>query len=437
MRRTTPDPEGRARTSRSVLLPARREPDGAPRWLRRLGFALSMVALVAALPVLARMGWKHALAAGDEASAASSADVAAPGYRAMVSPTPTMLLVHRSPAAELAGVSMLAQVGDDSSAVLLIPTSLVVDAESGRGRTLASVFVAGGVDEVAAAVARALHIGFAQVVALDAADWEAAAAGHTVVLENPDQLADSDGQVRFEPGRLTLQAQDLEPYSRLRNAAEEDRGRLFRNDLLWTAWFKSLAKGSPASTRDPFSVMVHAMAKASVVVVELPVVKADAMAASQVEVGVSTNSLAQGVEDSLNREVFYVLDVDPAMALLSTIVPFPSAARPGDRIRVRLLNGIGDQTGALAASAKLVPAGAEITVFGNADRFDYANTMVEFFDETQRNHAVTLAVALGVASPVFNPIADGTVDVSVIVGKDFSSPGAVRKTPLVGPPTSR
>jgi len=438
VRRTSAEPEHRAPAPRSVIVPPRREPGGAPRWLRRLAFVVALVALVAAVPVLARTGWRHAIAANHEAAAAGAADVNAPGYRAVVSPTPTMLAVHRSPDGRLAGVSMLARTGDDSGAVVLIPTSLVVDGESGRARTLASVFASGGIDEVAAAVARTLHLGFDRVVALDAADWASAAGTTTIVVDNPDELTGPDGEVRFETGRLTLRAEDIEPYLRLRKAAEEDRGRLFRNDLLWTAWMKALAKSPGASAADPFTTMLHAMAEGAVEVVELPVKPADATTAAKVETGVSaTTGPGAGAGGTSDRETYYVVDTDPMTTLLSTVVPFPSAARPGDRVRVRLLDGVGDQPAALAVSAKLVPAGAEITVFGNADRFDYAKTMVEFFDEAQRNHATTMAAALGVTSAVFNPTGDATVDVSVIVGRDLSGPGVDPKVVAPVPTTGR
>ncbi len=435
MRRTPAEPERRAPSPRSVIVPPRREPGGAPRWLRRGAFGVALLALVAAVPLLARVGWRHAIAANSEAAAASAADVNAPGYRAVVSPTPTLLVVHRSPEGRLAGVSMLARTGDDSGAVLLIPTSLVVDGGSGRARTLASVFAAGGVDEVGAAVARALHLGFDRVVALDAADWASAAGATVVVVDNPDELSGPDGEVRFETGRLTLRAEDIEPYLRLRKASEEDRGRLFRNDLLWTAWMKALAKAPADPTADPFTTMLHNLAKGTVEVVELPVMPADVTMSAKVETGVAaTAGSGQGVGGVGERETYYVVDADLMTALVSMIVPFPSAARPGDRVRVRLLDGVGDQAAALSVSAKLVPAGAEITVFGNANRFDYANTTVEFFDEAQRNHATTMAAALGVTSAVFNPTGDATVDVSVIVGRDLAGPGVDPK--VVAPATT-
>lgn len=401
-------------------------------------FVVALVALVAAVPVLARTGWRHALAANNEAAAAGAADVNAPGYRAVVSPTPTMLVVHRSPEGRLAGLTMLAQTGDESGGVLLIPTSLVVDGESGRVRTLASVLASGGVDEVAAAVARTLHVGFDRVVAVDAVDWAAATGAATIAVDNPDELTGPDGEVRFEPGRLTLRPEDIEPYLRLRNASEEDRGRLFRNELLWTAWMKALAKAPASPSSDPFTTMVHTLAKGTVEVVELPVKRADATTAARVETGVSaTSGSSAGAAGTSDRETYYVVDDDPMTALVSTLVPFPSAARPGDRVRVRLLDGVGDQPAALSVSAKLVPAGAEITVFGNADRFDYDKTTVEFFDEAQRSHATTMAAALGVTSAMFNPTGDATVDVSVIVGRDLAGTGVDPKVVAPGPTTGR
>ena len=88
-------------------------------------------------------------------------------------------------------------------------------------------------------------------------------------------------------------------------------------------------------------------------------------------------------------------------------------------MRVRLLNANGDAAATLELSARLVPAGAEIVVFGNAARFDVATTEVEYYVESGRAAAEAMARALGVASARFNPAGDSTVDVGVVVGKDL------------------
>lgn len=74
------------------------------------------------------------------------------------------------------------------------------------------------------------------------------------------------------------------------------------------------------------------------------------------------------------------LDVDALAALIPTLVPFPTAAHPGGRTRVRLLDGTGDAQHVLTAAPLIVPAGSEIVVVGNADRFDYDTTEIRYHD---------------------------------------------------------
>ncbi len=105
--------------------------------------------------------------------------------------------------------------------------------------------------------------------------------------------------------------------------------------------------------------------------------------------------------------------------LVASLVPFPTSAQPGDRVRVRLLDGLGDPGQAINLASVLVPAGAEIIVFGNADNFAYAISVVEYFDQAQSENAQAMAAALGLTSATFNSSGDTSVDVSIIVGRDL------------------
>ena len=408
---------------RVVVLPPRRTPGGPPRWARRLAFVVALVGLIASVPVLVRLGWQRAIRADGEVSAAATGDPTAPGYRVVVSPTSTLLVVHRGPDGSLAGVSLLASAGQDGGgAVLLVPLTLLVDPDGSRPRTLASVYRTGGVEALSAAVSEVLRMGFGRVVTADPRDWAGAVGNRTLTVDNPDDLTEVDGTVRFEAGTVRLGGADVEPYLRLRKPGEEDRSRLYRSRLLWRAWFASMTASPPPERTDPFSAMVTDLARSSVEVVDLPVVVAGESLA-----GATDNAAVPGTP-----ETTYRVDRAAADSLLATLVPFPTSARPGDRVRVRLLNGNGDAAATLELSGRLVPAGAEIVVFGNAGRFDIATTEVEYYVESERADAEAMAAVLGVASARFNPVGDATVDVGVIVGTDLvgpsSGPGTARPT---------
>jgi hypothetical protein len=144
-------------------------------------------------------------------------------------------------------------------------------------------------------------------------------------------------------------------------------------------------------------------------------------------------------EPGIGDDVAFATDPAQVQALIADLVPFPTSAHPGDRARVRLLDGVGDAARTLDAAALLVPAGAEITVYGNADRFDYAESVVEYFDVAQLANAQAMVTALGVGSVAFRERADASVDVTVIVGRDYRSvdrPSPRDTVPRTGPSTT-
>ena len=93
--------------------------------------------------------------------------------------------------------------------------------------------------------------------------------------------------------------------------------------------------------------------------------------------------------------------------------------QPGSRVRVRLLDGVRvDQLWALAAS-KLVPLGSQITIVGNADKFDYDTTQVVYYDDSMAQAAAKLQSGLGVGTTVKNDIPFDAADLTIIIGRDF------------------
>ncbi|MEG2261178.1 MAG: LytR C-terminal domain-containing protein, partial [Raoultibacter sp.] len=74
---------------------------------------------------------------------------------------------------------------------------------------------------------------------------------------------------------------------------------------------------------------------------------------------------------------------------------------------------------AAAAAAKLTPQGYTVET-GNADGFDYTQTIVVYHSSNQANEAKEIATALGIGKAQVN---DGsfafTGDFLVVVGSDF------------------
>jgi hypothetical protein len=119
-------------------------------------------------------------------------------------------------------------------------------------------------------------------------------------------------------------------------------------------------------------------------------------------------------------------EAQPILDLFRTDV---AEATPGDvdptSVRVTVLNGSGRAGEARTALADLVEAGFAAVTADEADRFDYARTVVRYApgDEAQ---AAEVARWL-VAEPVFEPVSDlSGGDVVVVTGVDWSG---VRSTP--------
>jgi hypothetical protein len=114
----------------------------------------------------------------------------------------------------------------------------------------------------------------------------------------------------------------------------------------------------------------------------------------------------------------YQLDREALPSVLRTV--FPGAARvAAGRPRVRVLNGTGELELAQRVSEKLVPAGIEVTLTGNANPLGQKQTQVIYYDANKRAMAQKVRDALGVGILVRNRNETDVVDVTVIVGKDF------------------
>jgi hypothetical protein len=106
---------------------------------------------------------------------------------------------------------------------------------------------------------------------------------------------------------------------------------------------------------------------------------------------------------------------------LSTLVErlFPGASPVAERIRVRILNGVGAPGLAQRVQPLLVEAGGEVTLSGNADRFDYQTTQVVYYDDARLDAARAIRDAIGVGEVVKSLTPLDVVDVTIVVGADF------------------
>jgi hypothetical protein len=104
---------------------------------------------------------------------------------------------------------------------------------------------------------------------------------------------------------------------------------------------------------------------------------------------------------------------------MSSFVPLPTPASPGDRVRVRLLSGVGPVDVPKLLASPLVSADSQIAIVGNADRFDYTTTEIVYYDDEFAAAATELQQLFGVGQATKSTTPADSEDVTVIIGKDL------------------
>ena len=110
------------------------------------------------------------------------------------------------------------------------------------------------------------------------------------------------------------------------------------------------------------------------------------------------------------------LEEDFLSALLLEVVPFPIAPYENGRAKVKLLDGIGGIDMVNTFVPKLVSAGAEIKLIGNAQQFGVPTTLITYYDEDYLNFAEAFSEAIAGSSIEFEPLSESAVDVTVLIG---------------------
>jgi hypothetical protein len=358
-------------------------------------FSTLLVAALAAGAVLAYLGIETVRTSRAGKSVSTVTDPALPGFEAFLDPTPTLLVVHGSGTSLVSASLLSLNSGDVGGAVLLVPPATRVPTDE-KIVTLGDVVAfAGDPAAVVPTMQVVLGIGITEVAVVDDARWaELVAPVEPLTIENPDAVGE------FPAGTLSLEAAQVGPYLAARNEGESDLARLYRQQLFFEAW-----AGAVAASPDPAAVpgevesgigrFVRGLAAGPRRVATLPVVETPEGDGSRIEV-----------------------DPEAANQLISTLVPFPIAAVPGGRIRVRLLDGSGDGEHVLMAAPLLVPAGTEIVVVGNADAFDYEVTEIRYHHPTFEADAQRLRDALGAGRLVDDPRQTDAFDVTIVLGPD-------------------
>jgi len=331
-------------------------------------------------------------------------DPTAPGYEALVQPTPTLAVLH-----DLAGtldsitVLTLPDAGRGGGGVVLVPTRTVDDLPLFGAAPLETPYDLGSTPQVQAeVVGDVLGVGIDEVVVVDAERWAGLVAPVApLVLDNPADV-EVDGDVLFEAGEVRLGPADVGPFLEARGDDESDLDRLYRHELLWRAWLDAVAaEGSadavPGELESGLGRFVRALAAGAVDLETMPVDRGD---------------------DDPGDEPTFVPDVDGIASMVARLVPFPRSPRPGVRQRVRVLNGTDDLEAARRLAPELPPLGLEVVIVGNAATLDHERTTIAYVGPEQQEAAEDVRALLGAGEVVVDPRPSDVVDITVTLGAD-------------------
>jgi hypothetical protein len=314
---------------------------------------------------------------------------------------------------------LLAERGDDGKAswlteivpnpsgkggsLLLIPSGTMTEVPSLGLEPVGTALAAGGPDRLLLTAENLVgaSLGTVDVLTADALAELLAPTG-ALEVDVPERVEDvfPSGRVAvlYEAGRNRVEPAEV---SRLLSAPGRGTAlaRLSRHQAFWDAWLRRV-RAEPALAPDgAMGKSLRALASGTWAIRVLPVKAAGTLG---------------GGED------IYQLDRVELPKVVRRI--FPTAGKlAGKRPRVRVLNGTGELELAQRVSEKLIPAGIEVKLTGNANPLGQKQTQVIYYDANKRLMAEKVRNALGVGILVRNRNQTDVVDVTVIVGKDFPS----------------
>lgn len=380
------------------------------------------VLFLGALAALAVVGYRSSLKITGGTSAVTDPD--APGYVAEVQPTPVDLVAIEAEDGSLAGALIVtAGEGGAGGTVIPVPADLVMPAvEGSTDDSLGVAYATGGLEGMRQRLGAAVGFGFTSATTVPASTVQALAeVVGPITVENVDNLVpaknrlqegfqdsvapDGTDEVRYPAGQLTLQPNEVVEYLAFEGDGEPVTNQELRHQAVWTALVDGL-QGKELSTLTP------AAEEGGEFVDLLP---------GLLE-GEITYDLLPITEQTVPGTLFKVSVPDQAQlpAFTARTIPAPISAFPGQRARVRILNGTPNAEATAAVAPKVVTAGGMITAVGNADSFQEPTSRVEYLAEEARPAAEAIATELGLTA-TRGTSDEGGVDVSVIVGLDRAS----------------
>ncbi|GJM37863.1 MAG: hypothetical protein DHS20C19_12300 [Acidimicrobiales bacterium] len=386
----------------------RRRPAPPANPFFRFVFPLLVIGAGLVVFLLWREGTKAVLDTTDGEDVPVVTDPDAPGFLAFAVPTPTLLIAHTDDADQLVGVSVLARTaGDDGGSLTILSPDLLIDIE--EDVILDVAYAAGGIEALEAAVAEWMGMGFTDEPMV--MTTERLTGFFELIQPIPfvlvDDLVVDDGaggiEVVIESGGRGFDAAELASVYGWRNAGEPDATRFNRQLDVWEAWLAEIrAAENPIDATLPFI---------------------DGLPPHLRAMGTGTADI-----ELAPMAPFWIDPDDPIYALREEDSSWPTDRRietvtlpvgyePGALPTVQLLDGTGDVANRNAALPRVVAAGGEVFIIGNAWESDVAETFVAYHLVENEPVATAFAERMGVPV-VFDENANEVVDLTVTIGLD-------------------
>lgn len=393
-----PGPTGR-RARRSM--PAERAP---ALWHQQALFGIVIVALVAAIPVLGWVGVKLIRDSRGGTYRATSSDPSAPGYEALVEPTPTALVVERNTDGTPNALTFVG-LGNTKGggSVMFIPLDTKVLEPLPNVDRLRAAYTptnqpATALKGLSNYAAITLGVGFSDTISIDDAGWEELLAKLAPIqIQNPDAL--TVGPVQVPVGTVQLQANQIGPYLAASVPGESDLNRLNRHEIVWRAILGKLAvAGGDALSGESSTGLGRYLRDLSA--------------------GATTYQTLPVTQDA-GAATFTISQADLKASLLAA-VPFPQSPVAGARASVRVLDGVSANPRGTGLTRPLVEVGATIAAVGNGPAFGQKTTVWSYSAPSSKRFAVFLRQALGGKGTLrYDPGSADVADVTVVFGKDL------------------
>ncbi len=360
-------------------------------------FALIELVLAMAIPFLAIEGY-HTLLESRAGTFIDEPSENEPGWRALVDHTVVTAVVDvdrldpdadasqdEAPAQRVTGIALVVH---DPPAVLLAPSSLVVD-----GVALAESEPTAAVQ----ALSEALRLGIDDTLIMNTKAWRTSLADLRLTVNNPDPVVDGSGNELIPVGEVDLDAAQIAAFAGRPAPGGDAMSALPRREVLWHAL---LAR--PSEISGPLGTLLAQLAD-DVQVLDVPM------------------------------EAAAALDDEQAELLLRETVAYPTSPPSGSRLRVTII----DRTGSAdlnAIAAAVAAQGIEVPSIGNASVFDEGPTQLiipvpldaasnpQGIDQRLAAQLTELSASLGTATVLDNDASSESAEdavVRLVIGSNF------------------